>query len=215
MKMADIPRPALERMPLYYRSLSVWKSKGFKTVSSLDIGRDTGVKVVQVRKDLAYFGEFGRPGIGYNVEYLMSELGRLLGFNHKTEAVMIGAGRLGTAIVCYSGFYRYNMKIAALFDTDREKIGHIVGDTLILALEQLPAFLSTRNIQLGIITVPAEAAQSVANLLVENGVKVIWNFAPVTLHLAEDVKVRNEDLAVGLATLCYFINKEKSSSGEE
>ena len=215
MKMADIPRPALERIPLYYRSLSVWKSKGCKTVSSLDIGRDAGVNVVQVRKDLACFGEFGRPGIGYNVDYLMSELGRLLGFNHKTEAVMIGAGRLGTAIVCYSGFYHYNMKIAALFDTDQEKIGNIVGGTLILAMEQLPAFLSTRNIQLGIITVPADAAQSAANLLAENGVKVIWNFAPVALHLAEDVKVRNEDLAVGLATLCYFINKEKCSSEDE
>lgn len=208
MKTAEIPRPTLERLPLYYRSLSLWKDKGLTTVSSVDIGRDVGVNVVQVRKDLAYFGEFGRPGVGYNVEYLMSELAKLLGFTIPTRAVLIGAGRLGTAIVSYGGFDRFSVEIAALFDTDREKVGTEVAGVPIKSLSDLPSFLAENEIHLGIITVPATAAQEVADIMVLNNVKAIWNFAPISLQAPANIKIRNEDLAVGLATLCYFLNKE-------
>lgn len=208
MKIAEIPRPTLERLPLYYRSLSLWKEKGITTVSSVDIGRDVGVNVVQVRKDLAYFGEFGRPGVGYNVVYLMSELAKLLGFTISTRAVLIGAGRLGTAIVSYGGFQRYSVEVAALFDIDPAKFGQEVSGAPVKSLHELPAFLAENRIHLGIITVPALAAQEVADVLVANGVKAIWNFAPISLQVPATVKVRNEDLAVGLATLCYFLNNE-------
>lgn len=208
MKIAEIPRPTLERLPLYYRSLSLWKEKGVTTVSSVDIGRDVGVNVVQVRKDLAYFGEFGRPGVGYNVEYLMSELAKLLGFTISTRAVLIGAGRLGTAIVSYGGFQRYSVEVSALFDIDPDKFGQDVSGAPVKSLHELPHFLAENKIHLGIITVPAIAAQDVADVLVANGVKAIWNFAPISLQVPATVKVRNEDLAVGLATLCYFLNKE-------
>ena len=208
MKIAEIPRPTLERLPLYYRSLSLWKEKGVTTVSSVDIGRDVGVNVVQVRKDLAYFGEFGRPGVGYNVEYLMSELAKLLGFTISTRAVLIGAGRLGTAIVSYGGFQRYSVEVSALFDIDPDKFGQDVSGAPVKSLHELPQFLAENKIHLGIITVPAIAAQDVADVLVANGVKAIWNFAPISLQVPATVKVRNEDLAVGLATLCYFLNKE-------
>lgn len=208
VKIAEIPRPTLERLPLYFRSLSLWKDKGIITVSSVDIGRDVGVNVVQVRKDLAYFGEFGRPGVGYNVEYLMSELVKLLGFTINTRAVLIGAGRLGTAIVSYGGFQRYSVEVTALFDIDPEKYGQEVAGAPIKSLSELPSFLKENEIHLGIITVPAVVAQEVADILVANGMKAIWNFAPISLQVPAEVKVRNEDLAVGLATLCYFLNKE-------
>lgn len=208
MKNSEIPRPTLERLPLYYRSLSLWKDKGVITVSSVDIGRDVGVNVVQVRKDLAYFGEFGRPGVGYNVEYLMSELGKLMGFMVPTAAVLIGAGRLGTAVVSYGGFHRFSVEITAMFDVDPEKIGTKVSGVPVYALDYLHEFLTNKNIDLGIITVPAIAAQEVADTLVANKIKAIWNFAPVSLQVPAEIKVRNEDLAVGLATLCYFLNKE-------
>lgn len=212
MKTAEIPPPTLERLPLYYRSLSLWREQGIITVSSVDIGRDVGVNVVQVRKDLAYFGEFGRPGVGYNVEYLMDELGKLMGFTTETKAVLIGAGRLGTAVVSYGGFKRYSVKIAAMFDTDKEKIGTEVSDVPILDMAYLPQFLGENEIELGIITVPSLAAQEVADILTANDIKAIWNFAPVSLQVPEEIKVRNEDLAVGLATLCYFLNKEKKDA---
>jgi redox-sensing transcriptional repressor len=115
---------------------------------------------------------------------------------------------LGTAIVSYGGFQRYSVEVAALFDIDPEKYGQEVAGAPIKSLSELPSFLKENEIHLGIITVPAVVAQEVADILVANGVKAIWNFAPISLQVPAEVKVRNEDLAVGLATLCYFLNKE-------
>lgn len=208
-EVVQVPRPTLERLPLYYRCLCMAKERERQTISSEEIGREVGVNVVQVRKDLAYFGEFGRPGVGYNVETLMRELERLLGLENPTEAVLVGAGRLGTAVAMYPGFGRYSLRIVALFDSDPKKIGTKVGNAQIYALEVLPDIVKARGIELGIIAVPAQYAQEAAEQLVANGVKAIWNFAPTMLKLPDHIVVRNEDLAIGLATLCHHLNKDQ------
>ncbi len=208
-EMIEIPRPTLERLPRYYRCLCLARERDQKTISSDEIGREVGVNVVQVRKDLAYFGEFGRPGVGYNVETLMRELERLLGLETPNEAVLVGAGRLGTAIASYQGFGRYRLRIVALFDNDPQRIGARVGDSQVFSLDKLPHIVRRLGIELGIICVPREPAQATAELLVDNGVKAIWNFAPTTLKLPKEIAVRNEDLAVGLATLCHHLNKDQ------
>lgn len=210
----SIPRPSLERLPRYYRAVYLAAGKGATTISSQEIAKAVDVNVVQVRKDLAYFGGLGRPGVGYNVQFLVAELGRLLGIERATSAVLVGAGHLGVAIANYHGFNRYHFNLAALFDVDAAKIGTTLTCGIsVRSMDEIESFLDTHDIELGIITVPTGAAQSVADIMVAHGIRAIWNFSSSTLHLPDSIILRNEDLTTGLVTLCYHLaNAEKPAA---
>lgn len=207
--MIEIPKPTLGRLPLYYRVLVAAEETGVEILSSAELGESAGVDSAQVRKDLTYFGQFGRPGVGYNVANLLMELERILGLKNPNEAVLVGAGRLGMAICNYPGFSRYGLKIVAMFDVDPEKIGQQLDGLEVFSLEKLERIVGKLGIQIGIITTPAPSAQQVAQKLVAAGVRAIWNFAPVNLKVPPGIILHNEDLAVGLATLSHYLSGKK------
>lgn len=200
-----IPRPSLERLFLYYRILEACRETRKEVISSEELGRRAGVDAAQVRKDLTYISQCGRPGIGYQVGELLLALEAVLGLKNVTQAALVGVGRLGAAIHNYPGFDRLGLKITALFDTDPAQVGQKLGSHEIYHLDRLAEVVHEAGIHLGIIAVPAQAAQSVANAMVAAGVRGLWNFAPVALKVPAGVVVRNEDLAVGLATLSWYL----------
>jgi redox-sensing transcriptional repressor len=204
-----IPLPSLRRLPAYYRRATEAVVKGVAFVSSEELGQSAGVPGAQVRKDLSYLQEFGRSGVGYNAKLLASRLEEFLGLVNDKEAVLVGAGNLGRALASYPGFARYGLQIVALFDSDPVKIGQSFGGHQVLSVDKLTDLARRLHIQMGIITVPAEAAQGVAEAMLAGGIKVIWNFAPCHLELPEDVLVQNEDLAAQLATLSHHITRRK------
>ncbi len=200
-----LPRPSLSRLPLYYRFLVEAAERGETIVSSEDIGRALGLPSAQIRKDLSFLREFGRPGVGYDVEALAASLEDFLGLANDKEAIVAGAGRLGQALAAYPGFAPYGLRIVALFDTDPDKAGQEVAGRKIYPWEKMPDLVARLHIQMGIITVPAAVAQEVAAAMVGAGIRAIWNFAPVRLLVPEGVWVENEDLATRLATLSYHV----------
>jgi redox-sensing transcriptional repressor len=204
-----VPTPSLNRLPLYYRYLLEAREQRLTVVSSEMLGDAAGVPAAQVRKDLGYLGEFGRPGIGYDVAEMQRRLAELLGLATEKEVVVVGAGRLGSAIASYPGFATYSLRIVALFDQDPGKIGTKVGGLEVLDVKDLARFVRERGIQMAILAVPAAEAQKVANQLVAAGIKAILNFAPVKLEVAPGIVVSNEDLAARLATLSFRMTHGK------
>lgn len=198
-----VPTPTLNRLPLYYRYLLDAQEQRLGVVSSEMLGDAAGVPAAQVRKDLAYLGEFGRPGVGYDVAAMRDKLARQLGLDVERDVVVVGAGRLGSAISAYRGFATYRLRIAAVFDNSPDKIGTTVGGLLVMDTSKLPSFVQERSIQIAILTVPASEAQAVADWVVRAGITAIMNFAPAKLELPAGVMVSNEDLAARLATLCF------------
>lgn len=203
-----VPKFTLKRLPLYYRFISDCFDKGLESVSSEEIARAVQIHAVQIRRDLMLFGAMGTPGVGYSVSELKLKLEDLLGLKNVNEAVLVGVGRLGRAIVDYPGFERYGLKIVALFDADPGIIGEKINGREVFSIQELNHIVKRLNIKVGIITVPAPWAQSIADTLIESGVKAIWNFAPVNIYVPDEVAVRNEDLAAGLATLFHYLNEK-------
>ncbi|NLD45403.1 MAG: redox-sensing transcriptional repressor Rex [Chloroflexi bacterium] len=201
-----IPLPSLRRLPIYYRRLRRAIDEGQGVISSQELGEAADVPAAQVRKDLSHVGEVGRPGIGYDVAILADYLEHFLGLVNDKEAVLVGVGNLGRALVSYPGFTRYGLRIVALFDSDPAKVGQTMGEHRILPVSKLADLTRRLHVQMGIITVPGRAAQEVADQMVAGGVSVIWNFAPATLQVPDEVLVKNEDLAAELATLSHHIN---------
>lgn len=208
-KDTGIPRPSLNRLPLYYRHLLELAEKNVGITSSEELGEAAHVPAAQVRKDLTFMGELGRPGVGYEVLSLAAHLEEILGIINDKEAVLVGAGRLGTALAGYEGFRKYGLNIIALFDSDPAKVGQTVCEKSVFPIAKLSDLVQRLNIQLGIIAVPASCAQGIAELMVQAGITVIWNFAPVYLKVPEHVWVENEDLAARLVTLSYHITQQK------
>lgn len=198
-----VPLPALNRLPLYYRYLLEAQEQRLGVVSSEMLGDAAGVPAAQVRKDLAYLGEFGRPGVGYDVAEMRHKLAKQLGLDVERQVIVVGAGRLGGAISAYRGFVPYGLHVAGIFDNNPERIGTSIGGVQVMDIASLPDFVQSHSIQIAILTVPASEAQNVAERLVRAGISAIMNFAPVKLELAEGVLVSNEDLAARLATLCF------------
>lgn len=198
-----VPTPSLNRLPLYYRYLLEAREQRLGIVSSEMLGDAAGVPAAQVRKDLAYLGEFGRPGIGYDVAEMQRRLGQQLGLATEREVIVVGAGRLGSAISSYGGFATYGLSVAAIFDKDRSKIGSKVGNLEVRDVHTLGEFVKERSIQIAILAVPAPAAAEVAKELVKAGITAILNFAPAKLEVPAGVVVSNEDLAARLATLMF------------
>jgi redox-sensing transcriptional repressor len=200
-----VPRPSLSRLPLYYRFLVEAAGRGETVVSSDEMGQALGLPPAQIRKDLSYLREFGRPGVGYHAGALAGRIEELLGLASDKEAIVVGAGRLGQALAAYPGFAAYGLRIVALFDNDPVRIGQEVAGGTVFPLSRLQNLVPRLNVQMGIITVPADAAQQVADAMVEAGITAIWNFAPVRLVVPEGVWVENEDLASRLAMLSYHL----------
>ncbi|HHT27959.1 MAG TPA: redox-sensing transcriptional repressor Rex [Firmicutes bacterium] len=209
----ELPRPTLERLPVYHRVIAAAVEAGEDYISSAELGRRLQIDEAQVRRDLSIVWGKGKPGLGYEAAELLQCLEDVLGFNNLSDAVLVGAGRLGLALYHYPGFQTYGIDIVAVFDSDPAKIGTLLnpGDKyssdhqVVLPLDKLGDLIRRMRIQLGVVTVPADQAQGVVNIMVEAGIKAIWNFAPVTLVVPAGVMVRNEDLVVGLATLQYHL----------
>jgi redox-sensing transcriptional repressor len=209
VKIPKIPEATITRLSVYSRFLVELDKKNTVTISSNEIAEGVGVSPAQVRKDLAYFGEFGTRGVGYNVKDLHNYIIKILGLDHDWHVVMVGAGRLGTALSMYDGFRQRGFKVVGIFDTDPQKIGQKINGVEICPLEHLEEIAKTEEARIGIITVPATEAQDVADKLINAGVKSILNFAPRNLNVPLDVEVRNVDLAVNLEVLTFNLAMKK------
>ncbi|MFH1665022.1 MAG: redox-sensing transcriptional repressor Rex [Candidatus Omnitrophota bacterium] len=204
-----VPESTISRLCVYLRELAKLSEMNIKTVSSSELGEMANLSDAQVRKDLGYFGQFGVSGSGYAINDLKEALEKILGKDRTWNVAIVGVGHMGYALLMYSGFRKYGLDVVAAFDTDVYKAGNKIGDVAIEPLEALPEAARKKNISLAIITVPADQAQRVADILVESGIECILNFAPMSLHVPENVKVKNVDLSRELETLSYFlVNKE-------
>jgi redox-sensing transcriptional repressor len=163
------------------------------------------VSPAQVRKDLAYFGEFGTRGVGYNVKDLLRHTLKILGLNARWPAVVVGAGNLGSALVSYRGFRERGFDIVGVFDNDLTKIGKRLMELEVMATEKIEQIVKQHNVKIGILTVPASSAKDAANLLINAGVKAILNFAPIVLSVPADVEVRDIDLSTRLEILTFHL----------
>jgi redox-sensing transcriptional repressor len=174
-------------------------------MSSAQIGQRTGITSGQVRKDLSYFGEFGKPGLGYLLEPLLDRLRHILQLQEERRLVIVGAGNLGSALAGYGGFKESGFRVAAIFDDNYNKIGRRLWDYEILDVSRLPEVVAREQVEIGVITTPAEAAQEVANRMVEAGINVILNFAPARVQVPSPAVVRHVDLTRELEVLCFFL----------
>jgi redox-sensing transcriptional repressor len=200
-----VPMPTLERIATYFTVLSVLKSRNVETISSTDMEERTGVNAAQFRKDLSYFGEFGRPGVGYNVRELHARLSRILKLEGKQNVLLVGAGNLGSALAGYAPLRADNFEIVAVFDNDPNKIGQPLWDLVIKDIADVVEENHRLQARMAIIAVPAHAAQEVAEMLVEANVLAILNFAPTVLRLPGHVFVRNVDFFQELAVLSFHL----------
>ncbi len=207
----SVPAPAVRRLSLYLRELESFLRNGRETISSKQLGESLGYTDAQVRKDLAYFGQFGHPGIGYRVDELIARIRAILGTDRTWRALLVGAGHLGQALVSYRGFLKKGFDIVAVLDSDPSKIGRRIGGATSLEIqpiEMAPALIAEKRIELAIMAVPAEVAQAVADGLVAAGVKGILNFAPTTLAVPANVPLASVDLSVHLEQLAFHISTQ-------
>jgi len=213
-----VPYRTVYRLSLYARALQRLCERGAKTVSSQALALSAGVKADQVRKDLTQVGHLGRPGLGYPASELLEHLQGVLGTTRLRPVVLLGAGRLGKALLAYPGFNKEGFEIVAAFDADSRQCGRFPttsGHVDILPIDKLEQVLRDNSVRLAILTVPGESAQAVANRLVANGVRGILNFSPVLLQVPEDVTVNNVNLALELEQLNYFTEDGPSRQKNE
>lgn len=205
-----VPEATVERLSVYLRSIK--KLKHERILPSQELADLVGTSDGQVRKDLAYFGEFGIPGQGYRVGILKEEISRILGVDRVWWMALVGMGNLGAALLAYSGFKRQGFEIRAAFDNDLSKIGKVWQGVKIEDVEKIPQVLAEQEIKMGIIATPAPAAQEVVNKLIEGGVRGILNFAPVRIVVPNGVKLKNVDLSIGLEALSYFLGDKGAAA---
>lgn len=208
MKTLKIPEATIIRLSVYSRHLTEVDRKGIITTSSGDIADGVGVSPAQVRKDLAYFGEFGTRGVGYNVKDLRQHILRILGLSVDWSVTIVGVGNLGLALSSYKGFSERGFIITSIFDSDPAKVGTMIGDVEVLPIEQLEEVVKRNRTQIGIVAVPAVAAQEIADQLIKAGVQAILNFAPVVLNVPPEIELRNVDLVVNLEVLTFNVGAQ-------
>jgi redox-sensing transcriptional repressor len=201
----EVPEVVIQRLPLYIRVLNELLKEHTEVVSSQELGERLQVTPAQIRKDLSYFGRFGKQGRGYSVRHLLAELKKILQLDTHWGACLIGVGRLGRAIIGYPGFVPEGFRIVAAFDASPAMAGEQVGDLRVQPLDELQRTLRERDIHIGIVAVPAAYAQEVFDRLVACGVKAILNYAPVTAQVPANVKVRNIDPVLALQSMTYYI----------
>jgi redox-sensing transcriptional repressor len=203
--LLGVPEVVIDRLPVYARTLALLESQGRQVVSSQELGDELGVTPAQIRKDLSYFGRFGKQGRGYNVQRLAGELRRILGLDQEWSMVLVGVGNLGRAIISYKGFAPEGFKIVAAFDTHAETIGKSYGGIKVHSVKSLPQFLKSNPADIGIVAVSASAAQEVADVLVECGVKGILNYAPVALRVPEGTQLKDIEPVLALQSMTYYL----------
>lgn len=203
----EIPRKAIYRLSVYLRCLLRLKENGIQTVSSEALAKAARVKPTQLRKDLTYFGQFGTRGLGYDVGALAKMISDLLGTTSLQPVVLIGVGNLGRALLTYRGFEQEGFEIVAAFDISSQRRRNKAVATPIHGMDRLAEVVRERGVKMAILTVPAAVAQEVTNTLVSAGITGILNFAPIVLHVPEEVMVNNVNLAIELENLSYFIQQ--------
>ena len=203
--MKKISDSTISRLSKYYRTLGRLIEKKVKTVSSDEIAEIDGVTSAQVRKDLSFFGTFGKRGLGYNTIDLQNNIGTILGLYKKWNVALVGIGNIGRALVDYQEFKKQGFIIKLLLDNDEDKIGTIVGDHEVKPFAEAVEFLEEEKIQIAIVAVPANVAQGVVNSLTDSGVKAILNFAPLSLKVPKGVMIKNENMSIELEALSYFL----------
>ena len=200
-----IPDVVVLRLPLYVRALTQLKDSGIEVVSSHALGDRLQITPAQIRKDLSYFGRFGKQGRGYNVGYLLQELRNIMGLDQDWRAALVGVGRLGRAIISYPGFSREGFQVVAIFDASPSLMGTQLDGVTIRSMEDLGPVIRDLGVHIGIVAVPEEHAQGVVDLLIESGVKGILNYAPISPQVPEGVWVRNIDPVLSLQTLTFHL----------
>ncbi len=211
----SFPLPSIQRLPVYLRFLKEQRNRGEVLVSCTRIAEEFGQLSVQVRKDLSITGITGRPKVGYRVNELIDAIEDFLGWNNKTDAFLVGAGSLGSAILGYEGFVEHGLNIAAAFDVDPEKIGQTIHRCPVHDLKDMIEVARGKTIGIGIITVPSTAAQGVASMLLQVGVQGIWNYTPVRLDLPPDVVCEEVKLSASFAVLSSRLKKRTVFLGED
>ena len=208
MKKKNIPSITINRLSIYHRCLEkiTEKEKGLEIISSFKIAEMTGINSAQIRKDLAYFGEFGKRGIGYPVIDLGKELKKILGLDKKWSVIIAGAGNLGKALARYKGFQKRGFIIKGIFDNNPSKIGKKLGHIFIYDIKEVKKFIQAENINIGILVVPADSTQEVADKMATGGIKAILNFAPVHIILPPEIKIHNVDLSIEFEWLTYYLS---------
>ncbi|PYI54880.1 redox-sensing transcriptional repressor Rex [Paenibacillus flagellatus] len=205
MKTPKISEAVVRRLPVYLRFLNELSRRNVQMVSSQDLGQKLDLNPAQIRKDLAYFGEFGKKGIGYDVGYLIEKIRQILKLDQLIPVALVGAGNLGRALCNYNAYLRDNMKIVAVFDSSPEKIGVQINNLTVLPMSALVETIRELKVRIGIITVPAFEAQVVANQFVEAGVEAILNFAPVIIKVPSEIRVHHADFTTELQSLAYYL----------
>jgi redox-sensing transcriptional repressor len=199
------------RLSVYSRFLHQLLDEGVNTASSEAIAQGVGVSSAQVRKDLAYFGEFGTRGVGYRVDELYGHLKSILGLDHDWNIILVGAGKLGSALALYQGFAERGFHVSTIVDNDKKIVGNKLGMVTVEPIEVMTQRVKEKDIKVGVLTVPASAAQNVTDLLVEAGIKAILNFSPRVLKVPNTVILRNVDLSVNLEVLSFNLNMNKKN----
>ncbi|HWA58140.1 MAG TPA: redox-sensing transcriptional repressor Rex [Gemmatimonadales bacterium] len=203
--MRKIAESTVRRLSLYLRFLEDFEEQGMETVSSEELASRGGTTSAQVRKDLSFFGSFGKRGLGYSVAELVRRLREILGLGRTYRVAMIGAGKIGSALVQYRGFKQRGFEIVAIFDSDTSKVGRNWNGLTVRDAKELESELRRQSVDIAVIVTPADAAQAVADKVVALGVKAILNFAPIQLMVPDDVVVKTVNLALELETLSYAL----------
>ena len=209
MEVKDISQAVISRLPRYYRYLGDLKDKGVERISSQDLSELMKVTASQIRQDSNNFGGFGQQGYGYNVEYLYTEIGKILGLDNTHKFIIIGAGNLGQALGGYINFERRGFIFSGMFDKNPALVGKEVRGIKVMPMEEMEDFIQENNIDIAVLTLPKSGAEEVAGRLAKVGIKAIWNFAHVDLNLSEDVQVENVHLSDSLMKLSYNLNRNR------
>jgi redox-sensing transcriptional repressor len=203
-----IPDIVIGRLPVYLRTLKLLAAEGQEVASSQELGERLGISSAQIRKDLSHFGEFGKQGTGYNVAYLCKQLEKILKVDTIWPVVLVGAGYLGHALASYNGFENRGFRIVGVFDNDPAKIGNKLSETILIEpLSHIPLTVRRHKVQIAIIAVPAEAAQSVSNTLVDAGIQSILCYAPLTLNLPKHIRVEYIDPVIHFQHMTFYLEK--------
>jgi len=214
IKAKPTPEPTLRRLPKYLQLLALLKEQNIEEVSSTIIANELGLDPTQVRKDIQYTGIEGKPKTGFNTTELIKSIRSFLNWDNVTDAFIVGAGSLGTAMLGYDRFKQHGVNFVAAFDNDPEKIGGFIHGVPVLPIDKLTNLTSRMKVHIGVLTVPAHAAQALANMMIEGGIQAIWNFAPTHIKVPENIIVENAQLSHSLAVITRKLTEYNFNLGD-
>jgi redox-sensing transcriptional repressor len=208
----EIPDVVIDRLPIYVRALDALEDEGREVVNSQELGERLSVTPAQIRKDLSYFGRFGKQGRGYSVSRLREELRQILGLTREWPVVVVGVGKLGRAVLGYGGFAPQGFRIVEAFDSDPQIVGTKLNGLVVKAVDSLPQELRKSKVEMAIVAVPAASAQRVIDTLVANGVKAILNYAPIAAHVPSQVHIKDIDPVLALQSMTFYVKAQHTSA---